>query len=45
MVYHGQLRSHDHTMSTLRAYLGTAGLTDVGYRFYTQNTRLCHDRN
>lgn len=25
-------------MSTLRAYLGTAGLTDVGLRFYTQNT-------
>lgn len=27
-------------MSTLRAYLGTAGLTDVGYRFYTQNTAV-----
>lgn len=25
-------------MSTLRAYLGTAGLTDVGYRLYTRNT-------
>jgi hypothetical protein len=25
-------------MSTLRAYLGTAGLLDVGLRFYTQNT-------
>lgn len=25
-------------MSTLRAYLGSPGLTDVGYRFYTQNT-------
>lgn len=25
-------------MSTIRAYLGTSGLTDTGYRFYTQNT-------
>lgn len=25
-------------MSTLRAYLGTPGLTDVGLRFYLQNT-------
>ena len=25
-------------MSTLRAYLGTAGLLDVGLQFYTQNT-------
>ena len=25
-------------MSTIRAYLAVAGLTDVGFRFYTQNT-------
>ncbi len=27
-----------HGADTIRAYLGTAGLTDVGYRFYTQTT-------
>ncbi len=27
-------------MSTLRAYLGVAGLTDVGYRLYARNTAL-----
>ncbi len=27
-------------MSTLRAYLGVAGLLDVGYRLYTRNTPL-----